>query len=204
MSKYRASEYSSKVKVYNTVAENILKQKLNIYDRQERKNLQMIEKETRQFQEEIHGKNAMDSSHNTNTYDYNTFNGQELHKPQKKVHSKSKKRLRRKTRQQSLPVPNIGTEYKMNAIPEVRVETEKQSCLHHKRNQNRIKTKTYRSPCFLPDIQFPHLKENSDSSQTDSDVDHLLTLPPIDLTNAGLTASLSVKKSSKMRFGARE
>lgn len=51
--KFVASEFSAKVKAYNLIEENILKQRLDGYRRQRKNNLRMIEKDSKKMQEKF-------------------------------------------------------------------------------------------------------------------------------------------------------
>lgn len=53
MSRYQASELSNKVKVINLVEENILKKRLELYNRQERRSLRVIDKESKKVEADM-------------------------------------------------------------------------------------------------------------------------------------------------------
>ena len=88
MSRYQASELSNKVKVINLVEENILKKRLEIYNRQEKRSLRFIDKESRKVQADMKEKllkpcSMHELNNNSFTEDALNFDGN-IQKPVRK------------------------------------------------------------------------------------------------------------------------
>jgi len=200
--KLLASEFSAKVKASNSIEENILRQRLDIYRRQEKTNLRMIEKDTKKYQDDFNDK-FLRNTKPTNSIvvgeidldddlrgdvticedsiqkQRTTRTQHEQNKPSKK---KRKKRTHKREPNAKLSREAVTTEtylYK-NAVTG--------NATNELQNGYMGDRKGFRSPCFFPRLHMASSTEQLTSKPTKTDDN--LSLPPIH--NTSLTSSVSL------------
>ena len=180
--KFLASEFSPKVKAYNLIEENILKQRLDVYRRQEKNNLRMIEKDSKRFQEKL----LQTSLKTSEGFDCGELTDELLieeqntetsyHQHHKNKNGKLKKRRKKKSKTRDPAITHETFIYKN--------EPELENTAHEKRYRN--------SQGFLPKLN--NINANSEPTKPTKSSDNL-SLPPIFGTS--LTSSVSLPSLNK-------
>ena len=201
--KFVASEFSAKVKAYNQIEENILKQRLDGYRRQRKNNLRMIEKDSKKMQEKIlqSSLRISDTLQNADHIDYPYLNHSGggdcdlsekhletlYHNPnQLKTSEKrtaTKKRRKKKSQKSS----------KNNSLSSSMLMT-RETFLYKNETEIEPSGKRHRSPVFLPSL---HVHANSSEQLTmrPMKMTDNLSLPPIN--GPSLTSSVSLPSLHK-------
>lgn len=183
--KFLLSEFSPKVKAYNSIEENILRRRLDIYQREQRASVRMIEKDLKNFQHEqdkrsylmktLSTSNSLLSKDNDgNNNDFLPVNEQQQRNgvSDKRTYQK-RHQNKRKKRQHKLV--NDRDEYQQqSATNETRLFKP-----HNERNSLKTshsatvqETKNF----FLPKLKFSHTKHTPNNHNEPIDY---FTLPPI-------------------------
>ena len=206
--KFVASEFSAKVKAYNLIEENILKQRLDGYRRQRKNNLRMIEKDSKKMQEKFlqssirisdtlqdddddasfpylndssRGDYDLNDGNGKLETSYNTPNQTNGRTTQKKRKKKSQKSSSKKNASSSMMITRDTFLYKN----ETEIEPDKR----------------HRSPSFLPRLHVTSGSEQLLSKPTKT-TDNL-SLPPIN--GSSLTSSVSLPSLHKFnKYGSHE
>ena len=190
--KFLASEFSPKVKAYNTIEENILKHKLELYQKQEKTNLRMIEKDTKRYQEDFNEKLRVTKNNFLNQNDDyenealgNSGNGHLSDQTHQKNLKNDKPRKRRKKKS-----TKRDKDKKLLTVTE---SITNETFLYKSATDGELdeiqKTRCYRSPCFLPKLPVANNSVDLVSAKPTKTTDYL-SLPPI--KNSGLTSSVSL------------
>uniref|UniRef100_A0A7M5WWN3 Uncharacterized protein n=1 Tax=Clytia hemisphaerica TaxID=252671 RepID=A0A7M5WWN3_9CNID len=180
--KLLASEFSPKVKAYNLIEENILKQRLDVYRRQEKNNLRMIEKDSKRFQEKL----LQTSLKTSEGFEYGELTDELLmeekiteasnHQHHKQKNGKLKKRRKKKSKTRDTAITHETFIYKS--------EQEMENSVNEKRYRN--------SHGFLPKLN--NISVNAEPTKPAKSSDNL-SLPPI--LGASLTSSVSLPSLNK-------
>ena len=201
--KFVASEFSAKVKAYNLIEENILKQRLDGYRRQRRNNLRMIEKDSKKMQEKFlqssirisdnlqHDDDDDDdepfpylNDSSTGDYDLNNGNGklETSYNTPNQTNGRTTQKKRKKKSQKSSSKKNASSSMMIT----------RDTFLY--KNETEIEPdKRHRSPSFLPRL---HVTSGSEQllSKSTKTTDNL-SLPPIN--GSSLTSSVSLPSLHK-------
>ena len=207
--KFVASEFSAKVKAYNLIEENILKQRLDGYRRQRKNNLRMIEKDSKKMQEKFLQSSIRisdtlqdddddasfpylnDSSRGD--YDLNDGNGklETSYNTPNQTYERTTKKKRKKKSQKSSSKKNASSSM-----------ITRDTFLY--KNETEIEPgggKRQRSPSFLPKLHVTSGSEQLLSKPTKT-TDNL-SLPPIN--GSSLTSSVSLPSLHKFnKYGSHE
>ena len=205
-----ASEFSSKVKAYNLIEENILKQRVDGYRRQRKNNLRMIEKDSKKMQEKLIQSSHKVSEHDdVDTLDYPTHllddsgYGDDNHhlktllrSHQQNETKRTKKKRRKKKSSHTQEAQNTDLRSSMVAT---------QSNLLYQRNEQDMRRPTekrLRSPGFLPRLNVTNSLEqlSTTNKPRTTKTNENLSLPPIN--GSSLTSSVSLPSLYKFKkFG---
>ena len=207
--KFVASEFSAKVKAYNLIEENILKQRLDGYRRQRKNNLRMIEKDSKKMQEKFLQSSIRisdtlqdddddasfpylnDSSRGD--YDLNDGNGklETSYNTPNQTYERTTKKKRKKKSQKSSSKKNASSSM-----------ITRDTFLY--KNETEIEPgggKRQRSPSFLPKLHVTSGSEQLLSKPTKT-TDNF-SLPPIN--GSSLTSSVSLPSLHKFnKYGSHE
>lgn len=209
--KFVASEFSAKVKAYNLIEENILKQRLDGYRRQRKNNLRMIEKDSKKMQEKflqstlrisdtlqdderypyLNDSSAADYDLNSGTGKLENSYNNSSNQTDKKI-TTTKKRRKKKSQKSSS---------KKNPSSSISVLITHETLLDKNENEIEPNGKRHRSPSFLPRLHNVTSSSEQLLSKPTKTTDNL-SLPPIN--GSSLTSSVSLPSLHKFnKYGSK-